>query len=275
VAALLSAVLALPVVSVVAPATVTPVAASSNIACSVDGLFNGFMYSFITPNMGNGWTTVRGIQAQVWSPPRLYPCTGTDHTPYDGPSYWISISPNRSADCPAPNAGECIIQIGVINCEDTEIPFPDAACSGTTSHFFWAYGGCNGWVPVARDLGVASGSGSTFRIQRQSNGNWNLTINSAHLQVVSATDSATSCWLSGGGHRATMACENLDPGDGCGDSVNPVTFLAIRFEKAQGGYWYTPEEGGITTQLSCNDISGREHCTINRPDEVRFWHTTS
>lgn len=161
----------------------------------------------------------------------------------DAVSAWVAITPQMDYDPSCPDAWNCIMQIGIIECDAI---YTDSECAGDSHpHYFWARAGCAGTQPFPIDLGPADYASHHYEIYKtRINGAdyWKFTID--YGAIASFTTSVNhvniACWASNGHHvQSTYMFERHDHGDSTGNS-NALSWIDNIRYGLEGSGWFTP-----------------------------------
>lgn len=200
---------------------------------------------------------VRGVRAIMYAPYLIDDCIDTNGLDsISGPSYWVAL-------VSASGASNAILQIGVVKCMN---PIRDA-CNSGSSKLFWAYGGCNGYVPYPRLLSPTPSSGVELNVKRLSNGYYKLYADGVEKASIYKGDAGISCWADTGDVDADVSCERWDSGDMCGTSLDRVSAHGVWYQNAIGGSWnQTSFHSG-----SCQESNSETQCAILDENSAQFW----
>ena len=171
-----------------------------------------------------------------------------------GSSAWVAYTSNTGA-CAGFAQGACILQVGVINCDDIFIP----ACeddtdnggmnggggSGTEFVGFYALGGCNPLsqpVPLEiHSFGTYSAGAHEYKIAASANNRWSLSIDygtpNVHIVYVDRNDPAINCWDNPATMNYAFDGERRDGGDSLGDTSSNSTAFTGMESHIVGGNW--------------------------------------
>lgn len=185
----------------------------------------------------------------------LRPCQDNAYpldTDKDGSSSaWVAYEGANAGSCTGSNAINCILQVGIIDCDwsgITSVP----ACednidqgAGTQYVGFYAMGGCNGAVPtpqILHNFGTYAPGSHEFKIASSSGNNWSLSIDygtpNVHIIYVDRNDPAINCWDSTSTMDYAMDGEMHDRGDSVGGSTSSLATQFTGMEShIEGGNW--------------------------------------
>jgi hypothetical protein len=211
--------------------------------------------------------------------------TGLDA--HSGTSFWIAIQPvSQGLD------DNQIVQLGMMKC-DTVIgsPYGTDPCGIPPGghngewRWFYAFGGCNGNVPWARDLGPVGTSAynTTHKLRILHNASY-IYFYIGDEEVAQISYSQMSCWGAHADNRSFAACEVFDSGDSCGGSSGGsgfggdlARFSVLSQRRASDDYWYTNQ---LVTDPCYTIERARFHCdpvyyTDPGNNELWLWSTTN
>lgn len=181
----------------------------------------------------------------------------------NGPSVWVGVQAGTGT-CPAP--GNCILQVGIIKCAE----FGVAACDGDAAppSFFWAYGGCNGYQPIAKDLGPADFNDHQYMVAEGSDF-WYLYIDLVSRAKIAKTDPGISCWV-GGNPIVDWEGEKLDTADSFGTGSNVVNVTRMQYRYADTTN-YTSYQAGNGDCVDISDYRDRCNFPVSGAYNMKIW----
>ncbi len=206
----------------------------------------------LVPGVHNHWAgenivssnPVRGVKATINPIGSTFRPCQISGGGQDASLAWVAIVPSSSNTYA--NDTNAIIQVGIVDCDETGFPNPySAACEPGTIHFFYAAGGC-GHQPVLLDLGATNDFQHTFEIRHGSTGGsyYDFYIDGSNQNVsVISTDNRLSCWINQGEQIGQYDGEIWDKADGLADSSNSMIFSGVRFTTTDGTPTTNPNWG--------------------------------
>lgn len=171
----------------------------------------------------------------------------------NGALAWVAVVP--AVGTPYYNSLTAIIQVGLLVCD------PTASCYAGAGkmHYFIAGGGCGGAQPTVQ-VKLASqnfGNHKYWMEQDQTNGDWNLYVDSTKLATIGHNDPSTSCW-SQDAVNPIYQPEQWDPGDsvGTGRGANRETLFTGMNYKTLSDTWVHMDAHTATCNVGILQISG-------------------